>query len=294
MTWLMLLMTLWCIGGYMRTKEIVETAPMEDLILSKFDDVNKEAVHFVRQWRSGQKQVLDKVNANGTQDVVTDVDMAIESLTRLTFAGTIPVFGEEGFHDDTSVVEKPLYIVVDPIDGTKEFAKGNDEWSISLCAVQNGTPVVASIFMPDKGECFTAIKNKGVRLNGLPLNLQQASNGRIAVSPRQIKDPKFGEYIRRTGLVAAEVSALTPKICALLRGEVQSAVYFPQDGQSAALWDYAAGVLLVQEYGGRISSLCGAELPFRGADIIHKKGWLATRNIDHAYLLACLNSLGEL
>jgi len=119
-------------------------------------------------------------------------------------------------------------------------------------------------------------------------------NGKIAVSPRQIKDPVFGESIRRTGLVAAEVSALTPKICAILRGEVQSAVYFPQDGQSAALWDYAAGVLLVQEFGGRISSLCGADLPFRGADIIHKKGWLATREIDHTQLLACLNSLGEL
>lgn len=70
-----------------------------------------------------------------------------------------------------------------------------------------------------------------------------------------------------------------------------SAVYLPQNGQSATLWDYAAGVLLVQEFGGRISSLCGAELPFRGADIIHKKGWLATRGVDHKHLLSCLNSL---
>ncbi len=278
----------------MGTKETGETTPIEDLILSRFNEVNVEAINIIRQWRAGQKRVLDKVNANGAHDVVTDVDITIESLTRQTFADTIPVFGEEGFNNDAYVVEKPLYIVVDPIDGTKEFAKGSNEWSISLCAVQNGVPIVASIFMPDKGECFTAIKNKGVRLNGLPLKSQQANNGKIAVSPRQIKDPVFGESIRRTGLVAAEVSALTPKICAILRGEVQSAVYFPQDGQSAALWDYAAGVLLVQEFGGRISSLCGADLPFRGADIIHKKGWLATREIDHTQLLACLNSLGEL
>lgn len=278
----------------MGTKETGETTPIEDLILSRFNEVNVEAINIIRQWRAGQKRVLDKVNANGAHDVVTDVDITIESLTRQTFADTIPVFGEEGFNNDAYVVEKPLYIVVDPIDGTKEFAKGSNEWSISLCAVQNGVPIVASIFMPDKGECFTAIKNKGVRLNGLPLKSQQANNGKIAVSPRQIKDPVFGESIRGTGLVAAEVSALTPKICAILRGEVQSAVYFPQDGQSAALWDYAAGVLLVQEFGGRISSLCGADLPFRGADIIHKKGWLATREIDHTQLLACLNSLGEL
>ncbi|MCS7091743.1 MAG: hypothetical protein NZM26_00105 [Patescibacteria group bacterium] len=40
-----------------------------------------------------------------------------------------------------------------------------------------------------------------------------------AVSPRQIKEPKFVESIRRTGLVTVEVSAVTPKICALIRGE---------------------------------------------------------------------------
>lgn len=278
----------------MKSREGEPIEPMSELILAKFNEINQAATSTFNQWRLGQKEIIDKVNVNGAHDVVTDVDIAIENITNEVFSGIAPVFGEENFRYDFSLVEESLYIVVDPIDGTKEFVKGSDEWSISLCAIQNGKPIVASIFMPDRHQHFTAIKGKGLRLNGSILQPSDSARKRIAVSPRQIKDPRIIEYITRTGLDPLEVSALTPKICALLRGEAHSAAYFPQLGQSAALWDYAAGVLLVQEGGGRITSLCGNDLPFRGNDIIHKKGWLATRNIDHDSLLACLSGVADL
>lgn len=278
----------------MRSKEGEPTEPASELILASFNEINQAATSVINQWRLGQKEIIDKVNVNGTHDVVTDVDIAIENITNETFSGTVPVFGEESFRSDLSLLEESLYIVVDPIDGTKEFVKGSDEWSISLCAVQNGVPIVASIFMPDKRQHFTAVRGKGLKLNGSILQPSDSARRSIAVSPRQIKDPKIIEHITRTGLNPLEISALTPKICALLRGEVHSAVYFPQQGQSASLWDYAAGVLLIQESGGKITSLCGSELPFRGNGIIHKKGWLATRNLDHAHLLACLGEVANL
>lgn len=278
----------------MRSKEGESIEPMNELILARFNEINQAAISAINQWRLGQKEIIDKVNINGAHDVVTGVDIAIEDITNETFSGIAPVFGEENFKSDFSLVEKPLYIVVDPIDGTKEFVKGSDEWSISLCAVQNGEPIIASIFMPDKHQHFTATKGKGLRLNGSILQPSDSIRKRIAVSPRQIKDPRIIEYITKSGLDPLEVSALTPKICAILRGEVNAAAYFPQQGQSAALWDYAAGVLLIQESGGKITSICGSDLPFRGSDIIHKKGWLATRNIDHNSLLACLSGVANL
>jgi len=76
-----------------------------------------------------------------------------------------------------------------------------------------------------------------------------------------------------------------------MRGEINAAVYFPQEGQSAILWDYAAAVLLVHEAGGQITSLCGNELSFSGEEVVHRKGWIATRSsIFHSLLLSCLQT----
>lgn len=264
-------------------------------IENKFYEINLQAIAIVKKWREGNRQINSKINANGKQDVVTDADIEIQDYTTRLFNGSIPVFGEESFKNDFSITYEPFYIVIDPIDGTKEFAKGGSDWSISLCAVENGKPVISSLFMPDRNELFTAVKGHGVYLNGLPLPILESATKRLAVSPRQISVPEFNQSIIQSGSFPIEVPALTPKICALLRGEVDSAVYFPQLGQSASLWDYAASVLLVHEFGGRMSSLCGKELPFRGSEIIHKCGWLATRSQDsHNELLACLGNSGQL
>lgn len=264
-------------------------------ILDSLRRINSESLNIVSDWRSSQKRILDKVNANGVHDVVTEVDLAIEELTKKILEETIPgvqVFGEESFKQDFSITNDSFYIVVDPIDGTKEFIKGSSDWSISICAVKNGTPVVASVYMPDRNELFTCIKGSGVKINDSPLVKTQNNIHKIAVSPRQIKDASVSEIIASSGYHPVEIPALTPKICSLLRGEVSSAVYFKQDGQSTSLWDYAASVLLVSEYGGKMLSLSGSVLPFSGEEVVHRDGWLATDSSEkHKDLLACLQSI---
>jgi myo-inositol-1(or 4)-monophosphatase len=203
----------------------------------------------------------------------------------------VEVFGEESFRNDFSVTRLPRYFVIDPIDGTKEFVSGNNEWSISLCLVENDEPTVAMISMPDKQSVFTAVRGRGTYLNGGRILLENIGSKRIGVSPRQIKEESFRLAIDNSVFNPIKISALTPKICALLRREVDAAVYFSQEGQSAALWDYAAAVLLTHEAGGRITSLCGNELPFAGENVIHKKGWLAASSVwYHTHLLSCLKT----
>lgn len=262
--------------------------------LESFKRINSEALEIIGRWRNSHKNVIDKINANGTHDVVTEVDIAIEELTNKIcqeFTPGIKVFGEESFKQDFSTTTDPFYIVVDPIDGTKEFVNGSIDWSISICAVENGTPVVASIYMPDRNEVFTALKSLGIKLNGIPLiKGKDGINKKIAVSPRQIGNEVISEMIMATGYEPIKIPALTPKVCAILRGDVSAAVYFKQDGQSATLWDYAASVLLINEFGGKISSLTGQDLPFIGSKIIHKDGWVAINDLnEHSKLLLSLN-----
>lgn len=242
----------------MKIEEETKITAKHQLALEAFKMINSEAVEIVAKWRTGQKNVLDKVNANGVRDVVTEVDLAIEELAGKVFKDLIPgikVFGEENFKHDFSVTKGSFYIVIDPIDGTKEFVKGTPDWSISICAVENGIPVVSSVFMPDRNEVFTAAKGSGTRLNDRLLIPKRDTLSEIAVSPRQIKDENIAKRILASAHKPIEVPALTPKICAILRGDVSAAAYFKQEGQSASLWDYAASVLLIKELGGNITSL---------------------------------------
>lgn len=263
-------------------------------LLNSFKAINRQSLAIISSWRAKHGTALDKINANGVHDVVTEVDIAIEELTKQTVVRSIPgikVFGEENFKNDFTATNEPLYVVVDPIDGTKEFVKGTQDWSISICAVENGIPVVASVFLPDKGELFTAIRGNGIYLNETLLTPAQERKRLIGVSPRQIQEEAFKSKIERVGLQPKHISALTPKICSILRGDIDAAIYFEQDGVSAALWDYAAVHLLIHENGGRMTSLYGSELPFSGNDVIHTKGWLATSgSVDHNELLTCLGN----
>lgn len=263
-------------------------------LLNSFKAINQQSLVFISNWRANHGITLDKINANGVHDVVTDVDIAIEDLTRQAVARTAPgikVFGEENFKNDFTATEEPCYVVVDPIDGTKEFVKGTPDWSISICAVENGIPVVASVFLPDKGELFTSIRGAGVFLNDRPLDVIYEKNNLIGVSPRQIQEDVFRSKIEGSRLKPVHISALTPKICSILRGDIDAAIYFEQTGVSASLWDYAAVHLLIHESGGRMTSLYGSELPFSGKEVIHTGGWIATSsNIVHDELLTCLGN----
>jgi 3'-phosphoadenosine 5'-phosphosulfate (PAPS) 3'-phosphatase len=110
---------------------------------------------------------------------------------------------------------------------------------------------------------------------------------RIAVSPRQIQIPEFKSKIQKSGLKPVSVSTLTIKIVSILMGKVDAGIYFPQKGKSANVWDYAAAILLLEEFGGKMTSLDGSTMPFGGQKIIHRDGWLATNQfINHDELLS--------
>lgn len=183
------------------------------------------------------------------------------------------------------------FFVIDPIDGTSQFVQGNSEWSVSLCLVKDALPVVGSIFMPDKNDLFVSSFRNGVYRNGAKICKKSDQKKCVAVSPRQINITSVKKIIERFGLVPVTISALTPKLCAILRSEVDAAVYFPAENQLCTIWDYAAAVTLITSFGGKISSLTGKPLPLQGKGVIHKNGWLAANDEKlHSKLLAIYRS----
>lgn len=256
----------------------------------QFHVINKLSLGSIQKWRSLIKPPDNKIDIDGKQSVVTDADKEIEMIAikiLSKYFPDIPVLGEETFCNSYGITELSRFFVVDPIDGTSQFIQKNSEWSISLCLVERGQPSTCSIFMPDKNDLFNTSFSKEVYWNGNIVHGEFKSNANIAVSPRQIQDKKNRKIIENFCMKPVLVSALTPKICAILRGEVDAAVYFQGENQLCTIWDYAAAVSLLKKIGGRITSLTGEPLPFRGREIIHKNGWLASNNVElHNRLLS--------
>lgn len=234
---------------------------------------------------------LQKVTADGSCELVSNIDIEIEDICTnylKTLFPSIPVIGEEQYKQGDSLPDEGWAFIIDPIDGTTEFLLGSSDWTISLAASLDLTPTVGLILMPKTKMIFSACRNEGVIFNHKRLYPMQdrLGGGKIAVSPRQIVLPEYAEKINWIGLEPISVPTVTVKIISILLGKTDAAIYFAQEGSSAKIWDYAAATLLIQEFGGRITSLDGTLLPFSGTDLIHKDGWIATSmNLNHEEIL---------
>lgn len=200
----------------------------------------------------------------GDGDFVTAVDLSIERFIRgaLKEESSIPVFGEEqGGEFDASASW-----VVDPIDGTTNFAAGNPTCAILLSLIVDGQPVVAVTAMPLLNMHISTMQGAPVALNGkdlpaLPAHIPagaQVGLGSIG-SPDSVR---FPAQLRVDLALQLSESPLRPRITGsvgvdlgfVAQGAFQAAVSF-----SPHVWDNAAGVLLARNAGAVVTDAYGNE-----------------------------------
>jgi myo-inositol-1(or 4)-monophosphatase len=264
---------------------------MEKRILEAFHAL----ANVLETYFSFERQIMAtaffKTGANGSKEIVTEVDREVEEICirfLSSFFPKIPVLAEEHYNKGDIIPHEGWVFIIDPIDGTSEFSRGSHEWSISLSAVNNLSSQVGMLLMPQDNLRFSACRGIGVICNGKELVAKEpiGNKNKIAVSPRQIQISEFKTRIKKSGLKPIPVSTLTIKIVSILLERTEAGMYFPQDGKSANIWDYAAAILLLEEFGGKMTSLDGSPMPFSKRKIIHKDGWLATNGFcNHDELL---------
>ena len=201
----------------------------------------------------------------GDRDFATDVDLQIETAIKTVLAtGTpeIPFLGEEGGgaeHDG-----RPCW-VLDPIDGTINFAKDSPLCAISLSLVSGGQPTLGIVDMPLLGERFIAREGGGAFLNGARIAVGDVEDLREAVIG--VADFKVGvgsedenrvhlallaRFARETLRVRMHGSAALD-LAWLAAGRLHATVML-----SNLPWDVTAGLLLVREAGGIVFDFDGA------------------------------------
>lgn len=204
-----------------------------------------------------------RIERKGRIDLVTEADIASEKAAIDLIRQKMPVdliLSEESNPTLDKIPEAGMW-VIDPLDGTTNFAHGFPWFCVSIAYVEHGKPVVGVIYLPIQRELFCVVKGFGAWLNGKKIAVSSASelsNALLATGfPYDIqKQAKkvlsaFGavitnvQGIRRAGAAAIDLAYVA---CARLDG-------FWEVNLKA--WDTAAGILLVEEAGGVVSDFKG-------------------------------------
>lgn len=217
-------------------------------------------------------------------DFVSDVDRAAEHAIADTIAGRhsdARILGEElspAMTDRAGVV-----FVVDPLDGTTNFLHGLPFYAVSIAAMVDGDLAAAAVLNAASGELFTATAGGGTRLNGEPVTVSPITDparSLIGTGFPFKADAPVDEYLRMLPAIIRETSGIRrPGAASLDLASVACGRYEGFWEISLAPWDIAAGLLLIREAGGIVTTLSGEPAP------VAHTGLVAGNPTTHAWLL---------
>jgi myo-inositol-1(or 4)-monophosphatase len=225
-----------------------------------------------------------KTEYKGDVDLVTVADRTSEKLIRGRLAEVFPehgVYGEEGTRER---MEGEFRWYVDPLDGTTNFTHGFPQFCVSLgleqrpaglAPDQDGTLMAAVIYDPMRDELFTAERGRGAQLNGKPMQVSQTPELAEALlatgfpSRKRHDSPNIHFYqeftLRSHGVRRAGSAALD--LAYVASGRMDAFWEFNLNP-----WDTAAGILLVEEAGGRVTDFSGGHFRLNSNEILASNG----------------------
>lgn len=182
-------------------------------------------------------------------DTVAD-EAAVKALTE---AG-LGVFSEEsGLHNP----ERPVVVVLDPVDGSTNASRGLPWWAISMCAVDGEGPLAAVVSCPPTGERFEAVRGEGATRNGRPARPSGAEDiGESVITFNGYPQQNYGWAFFRT------LGAAAMDLCAVACGAVDG--FVDCSANALAPWDYMGGLLICREAGAVVSEVYGRDLVITG------------------------------
>lgn len=201
------------------------------------------------------------VHYKGTVDLVTEYDVRLEQRLTESLQKAFPDFTVVGEENTKEMTHPPKAIYVDPIDGTTNFVHGLPFCAISVGMWVDGEPIAGVVYNPVLDECFRAERGKGAYLNDRQITVSKQRDFQqslIATGFPYTKVKKGEDYhwvlrtmtnllpicrdIRRTGAASID-------LCYVACGKYEA--YYECNLKP---WDVAAGILILEEAGGKVSN----------------------------------------
>jgi len=213
---------------------------------------------------------------------VTEADIAVDSFLKVRLTRLLPEAGwlSEETADDPARLGRSYVWIVDPIDGTRAFATGHPDWSVSIALVRDGRPILGVVHAPIHDRLYEARLSQGAFCNGIRMTLPSGPS----LEPLRVAGPK--PLIDRAERHLGHVERL-PKVPSLALRLVRVAEGMIDVGlvsANAADWDIAAADLILVEAGGVLSDFSGNLPPYNRPDPCHGEmlaaaSWLHPRAV---------------
>jgi myo-inositol-1(or 4)-monophosphatase len=258
-----------------------------DHVMPFLDEISRAAGRAIMSYFKGDFRIDKKDQRVGGIDIVTDADRASEELIVNAIRREFP--GHDILTEETRMAEtgSRWLWVVDPLDGTVNFAHSYPMFSVSMALMDSGTIVAGVIYDPVRQESFSAFHGRGAFLNGLEIQVSSVGSlERSVVATGFPYDKAFSEVNN-----IAEFTGVVKKVQGIRReGSAALDLAFVACGRLDGFWelklkpwDMAAGMLLVTEAGGRITDRTGA------ATDVYTSSIVATNGLIHEALVALLS-----
>jgi myo-inositol-1(or 4)-monophosphatase len=249
-----------------------------DALVASFEDATRRAgqlaLGFFRHGANTSALISHK--AGGSP--VTEADHLVDRFLKQYFEGLLPDAGwlSEETEDSPARLTKRLILVVDPIDGTRAFARGEPTWAIAVALIRDGRPLIGIVHAPALEETYVAVKDGGARLNGASIEVSRL----IALdASAKVGAPRLlASELRHAGLefnLQPRVPSLAMRIAYVASGALDAG--FASENSND--WDIAAADLILEEAGGRLASLDGGELIYNRKETRHGLLTAAPRQI---------------
>ena len=225
---------------------------------------------------------INKIREKGDRDLVTDIDLAAEAIIKNHI---IKRFPQDSIISEEKPVEQESAFtwIIDPLDGTHNYIHGIDIFGVSIALAYKDEVVMGVIYMPQNDELYFTQKKRGAYRNGK----------RIYVSQRKIRQATliFDSSIRYQKIrMLRDLGRLIDSVFNVrMFGSTVRGLTDIAEGKAEAeieyndkLWDFAAGLLLVEEAGGRATDLSGRRWNIR------TRGYIASNGKIHNKVLALI------
>lgn len=217
----------------------------------------------------GDRELAEQIRRKGVTDFVTQVDLTVQEQLRGALRAIAPEVQFMGEEQDNSGLDFGGAVwILDPVDGTMNLIHGFRHSAVSLALAEGGEVTMALIYDPYAGELFTARKGHGAFCNGQPIQVsgaQHLSDSLVDVGTnpgeRHLADRTFAwmRAIYDASHDVRRIGAASICLCYVAAGRIDGYV---EGGLKP--WDFGAGMLLVQEAGGVVTTAEGAPLTLNG------------------------------
>jgi len=208
------------------------------------------------------------IEQKADQSPLTEADTAANTMiTRALQALTpdIPILSEEDVEIFPGPDENGCYWLVDPLDGTKEFIKRNDEFTVNIALIENGQPILGVVYAPALDFLYTAAKGSGAYRKDpqgqkTAIQVVQHTPGTIwrVVGSRSHAGDSLQGWLDQLGEYQLIPMGSSLKLCLVAEGKAD---LYPRLGPTS-LWDTAAAQCVVEQAGGKVLAENGLPLSY--------------------------------